>query len=246
MHNPPRAWSGDRQKGLCKMDAIHWLRRLRLSIDLLEGLTTRAVQNAPTEATPEKICEYFASYDADVGTLWKDIDSQRNELLAAGLEVPNEWLTFPVELAWKVSHDPDSDSIAVDGELAKRWAAVYEAIGVQIKRLKFAPRSGGVASLDSEASAEPDGPCGINQWRHNGKILDGEMTSKQYRLASYLFVRIGRKVEIADLIGKDRIFESVADATVQRHGSNISTWFANRDVPLIVESGDGCIWMRKA
>lgn len=98
-----------------------------------------------------------------------------------------------------------------------------------------------------------DGPCGNNQWRHDGKVLDGEMTNKPYRLASYLYERLGRKITISDvisegrdLIGDARIFGNVQEASVQRHGSNISKWFAVRNVPLIVGSGEGRIWMERS
>lgn len=90
---------------------------------------------------------------------------------------------------------------------------------------------------------EQDGPIGINEWRYDGKKLDGELGGKPGKIAEYLWTRRGRKVRIADVI-RDLGMGTIQDATVQRHASAISTWFADKGASLLVETGDGLIWMR--
>ena len=96
------------------------------------------------------------------------------------------------------------------------------------------------------AGDEPDGPCGVDEWRYKGKVLPGpQLTTKPYKLAAYLFERLDKKVPVGDLNREGGMFGgTVLDSSIQRQCSTISTWFAGRNVPLVIGTGDGCIWMQ--
>jgi len=91
---------------------------------------------------------------------------------------------------------------------------------------------------------EDDGPCGINEWTYGGKRLQGEMTPKQWKLAKYLWKRRKQKVPLNDLIGDQKMFiEDIERETVKKHGSGISLWFKEKEIPIKVSSEGDEIWM---
>ena len=138
---------------------------------------------------------------------------------------------FPTRVDWLFEYFSDTDPT----EDWKRICGILDSCVDDIL----------VASLElrTKVKRHSDGPCGINQWCYEDRISKDRMTNKQFSLASYLWERLGRKVAFGDLIGKDRLFENVHDNTLQKHSSDISKFFVNESIPLVVATEDKKIWM---
>ncbi len=99
----------------------------------------------------------------------------------------------------------------------------------------------------ADSGSPPDGPADINTWSWSGQLIEvdpsNRMREASWKLASYLWERLNRKVSVSDLIGAGELFENVEPGTVARHGSGANTWFRNHKVPLKTATRDGHIWM---
>jgi hypothetical protein len=83
---------------------------------------------------------------------------------------------------------------------------------------------------------EPDGPSGYNKWRHEGRETEGEMQPKLAALAGLLFEQKGRRVSYSALSAPGGIFADGLDTSIQKQGNNLSTWFFDNEVPLVVKT----------
>jgi hypothetical protein len=92
----------------------------------------------------------------------------------------------------------------------------------------------------------PDGPFGVNRWRYQGDVLEGAMTEKPWSLAKYLYERFETKVHVDHLIGPNKLLDDVQPATIQRHASAITSWFVERQVPIVVTSRGQYVWMENS
>lgn len=158
--------------------------------------------------------------------IWKvrdSIEGRTESLFAESQSADGQIYVECVDEFWEDKLDRKKVSVQI-GETLRTWTRDL------IKEANVSPE-------------EADGPCGMNRWRYNGKIVDGNMTLTQWLLAQHLWQRLGQKVVIKDLIGKDNLFEYVHDDTVARHGVNINKWFTTHFVPLTVSSSKGEICM---
>jgi len=213
------------------------IEELRLNLHLAEGY---AQQN-------HEIYDKAGSYAAFCGC---EGELHEAASLALKLGLSNPQVEPLLRLCRHCSSLPNTLSeavVALDLLLANINAMPGESPADQFDR-RFTDQEAQNGTKQQETPTEPqepDGPCGFNRWRFNGATLPGEMTNKPYRLAKHLHERIGRKVSIGDLNGDGKLFNHVQDATVQYYGTTVSTWFSERDVPLVVESGGGIIWMQR-
>lgn len=97
------------------------------------------------------------------------------------------------------------------------------------------------------AQDEPDGPTGINQWRHAGILSTGRLNGKPYQVACFLFARLGRKVSFGDLHSEFWKDTPVGDDTIAKHGRIAANWFIQQTppIPLDIPSRDGMICMER-
>jgi hypothetical protein len=83
---------------------------------------------------------------------------------------------------------------------------------------------------------EADGPCDVNQWRYGGRLSKSKMKPKEWELASYLWKRRNKKVPKKDLQGVNGMFEGAQESSVSKQGSNISAWFSEEEMPILVRT----------
>jgi hypothetical protein len=100
------------------------------------------------------------------------------------------------------------------------------------------------------STPEPDGPCDVDQWRHDGVKTNQKMQPQTWKLAKRLHESLGEKVHFADLIGAGGVFvdDLTSDQNIQRQGSRLKKWFREQGIPLTVSSSttDRFIWMAKS
>jgi hypothetical protein len=116
------------------------VQRMRLSIWSLESLTRKFVEGSEGFATAEKFGDYFDSFSEEIRDLGDEITQQRRRLLESGVQVSDEWLTFPIKIAFSVATEYDRRVIQEDPATTNRWRSIDESLGVCLERLRYDKR----------------------------------------------------------------------------------------------------------
>jgi hypothetical protein len=131
-----------------------------ICVECLEIVTRRAVDNSPVfergEGLENSLAEYIASHDDELEKSRGTIEKQRNRLLSQRFEVPDEWLAFPIVLAWKI--DPESMRLTEDLDVTSRWRRVAEDIRIKSRRLEHSPKTASTLTTNSKPAIEAGPP----------------------------------------------------------------------------------------
>ncbi len=120
----------------------------------------------------------------------------------------------------------------------ERWGRLPEELRQYAEKLQAVDSGPIERNLAGDPAVAPDGPLSNRRWQYRGRVLPGHMTQQVHKLASYLFqFKDLRDVPFDELINKG-VFAGKRpyDDTITRHGSNVTKWFKDQEVPLRVSS----------
>jgi hypothetical protein len=112
------------------------LQVLTLGIARCEILAAKIADGSPVTDDTESLHSYREQFDSEIKELQADVATARTNLLRSGIQVPDEWLIFPVDGVEPRGVGTDGIAWRVDDAVRLEWDSVNKAIKAAIIRLE--------------------------------------------------------------------------------------------------------------